>query len=77
MFSLRNKKISLMNYPHSLSGHPCFVSLFKNSVESCTGDVRDLLLTLLHSERPKLYTILVFLSAVGLKERIFSWRFKI
>ena len=26
-----------------------------------------LLLTLLHSERPKLYTILAFLSAVGLK----------
>ena len=32
------------------------------------------LLTLLHSERPKLYTILAFLSAVGLmsKEKIFS-----
>ena len=29
-----------------------------------------LLLTLLHSERPKLYTILAFLSAIGLKERI-------
>ena len=30
----------------------------------------DLLLTLLHSERPKLYTILAFLSALGLKEKI-------
>ena len=27
------------------------------------------LLTLLHSERPKLYTILVLLSAIGLKEK--------
>ena len=31
---------------------------------------RGLLLTLLHSERPKLHAILVFLSAIGLKERI-------
>ena len=31
---------------------------------------RGQLLTLLHSERPKLYTILAFLSAIGLKERI-------
>ena len=30
-----------------------------------------LLLTLLHSKRPKLYTILAFLSAVWLKGRIF------
>ena len=30
------------------------------------------LLTLLHSERPKLYTILVFLSAKGFKTRILS-----
>ena len=29
-------------------------------------DKEDLHLTLLHSERPKLYTILAFLSAVGL-----------
>ena len=29
-----------------------------------------LLLTLLHSERPKLYTILAFLSAIGLKGKI-------
>ena len=28
--------------------------------------IRDLILTLLHSERPKLYTILAFLSAMGL-----------
>ena len=27
-----------------------------------------LILTLLHSERPKLYTILAFLSAIGLKQ---------
>ena len=26
-------------------------------------------LTLLHSEKPKLYTILAFLSAIGLKEK--------
>ena len=32
------------------------------------------IVTLLHSERPKLYIILVFLSAIGLKERIFSSR---
>ena len=32
------------------------------------------LLTLLHSERPKLYTILAFLSAIGLIGRICSYR---
>ena len=32
----------------------------------------DQLLTLLHPERPKLYTILAFLSAIELKERICS-----
>ena len=34
--------------------------------------VWGLVLTLLHSERPKLHTILAFLSAVGLKGRICS-----
>ena len=34
---------------------------------------RGQLLTLLHSEGPKLYTILAFLSAVGLKEIIYSF----
>ena len=29
---------------------------------------KKLLLTLLHSERPKLYAILAFLGAIGLKE---------
>ena len=38
-----------------------FVAVLLNGVQ---------LLTLLHSERPKLYTILAFLSAVGLKEKI-------
>ena len=32
------------------------------------------LLILLHSERPKLYTILTFLSEIGLKERIRALR---
>ena len=32
-----------------------------------------LFLTLLHSERPKLYTILAFLSAIELKERTIYW----
>ena len=31
---------------------------------------RSLLLTLLHSERPKLYANLAVLSAIGLKEKI-------
>ena len=31
------------------------------------GHFQSIILTLLHSERPKLYTILAFLSAVGLK----------
>ena len=37
--------------------------------KNCTVHILDVLftLTLLHSERPKLHTILVFLSAVGLK----------
>ena len=30
-------------------------------------------LTLLHSERPKLYTILAFLSAIGLRVNTFLW----
>ena len=30
----------------------------------------EILLTLLHSERPKLYTILAFLSAIGLKKNM-------
>ena len=32
------------------------------------SDVSEQCLTLLHSERPKLYTILAFLSAIGLME---------
>ena len=36
-------------------------------IESCHIFTR-VLLTLLHSERPKLYAILAFLSAVGLRE---------
>ena len=31
---------------------------------------RVIVLTLLNSERPKLYAILAFLSAIGLKEKI-------
>ena len=34
--------------------------------ENCHRKFRNLPLTLLHAERPKLYTILAFLSAVGL-----------
>ena len=34
------------------------------SYTNCLGEAT---LTLLHSERPKLYTILAFLSAIGLK----------
>ena len=39
------------------------------------ADIYDVLsyntvLTLLHSERPKLYAILAFLSAIGLKTRV-------
>ena len=30
------------------------------------------LLTLLHSERPKLYTVLAFLSAIGLRDALFG-----
>ena len=32
-----------------------------------------LILTLLHSERPKLYTILAFVSAIGLKFMLERW----
>ena len=32
-------------------------------------DLAPFVLTLLHSERPKLYTILAFLSAIGLTEK--------
>ena len=41
-----------------------FVSLFN----------KGHLLTLLHSERPKLYTILAFLSAIGSKEGILPFQ---
>ena len=34
----------------------------------------DICLTLLHSERPKLHTILAFLSAIGLKSYLKDWR---
>ena len=36
----------------------------------------DILLTLMHSEWPKLHRVLAFLSAIGLKEIIFSKRRK-
>ena len=38
----------------------------------CYAAQGELLLTLLHSERPKLYAILAFLSAIGLRERTCS-----
>ena len=61
-------------------GHPCALlsgtSVFSNpsafmsgtSVFSNPSAFLCILLTLLHSERPKLYTILAFLSAIGLNE---------
>ena len=36
------------------------------------SDCFSVTLTLLHSERPKLYTILAFLSAIGLRSRFLS-----
>ena len=43
-------------------GSSCAIFSFQHSSE------KGHLLTLLHSERPKLYSILAFLSAIGLKE---------
>ena len=34
---------------------------------SCHSDMTEICLTLLHSEKPKLYGVLAFLSAIGLK----------
>ena len=39
----------------------------------CVVIIKLVILTLLHSERPKLYTILVFLSAIGLND-IVGWQ---
>ena len=41
-----------------------------SSCLTVTNIFRSITLTLLHSERPKLYTILAFLSAIGLKKRL-------
>ena len=37
------------------------------TIQALLDDIPVDLITLLHSERPKLYTILAFLSAIGLK----------
>ena len=55
--------------------HPGFGSHFTRQNDilfSCWINIltRGIFLTLLHSERPKLYAILAFLSAIGLKEKI-------
>ena len=48
-----------------ISGRLCFIPDFEFSVCLIHFDF-SLSLTLLHSERPKLYAILAFLSAIGL-----------
>ena len=58
---------------------PCFSVIFIKGNNFCDFlfapldkvlPKRNLLLTLLHSERPKLYTILTFVSAIGLRKEL-------
>ena len=55
---------------HFYKGNNFFDFLFHSLNEEALPK-SGLQLTLLHSERPKLYAILAFLSVIGLKERIF------
>ena len=45
----------------------CLIIASKKIAKFCVESVFFSIFTLLHSERPKLYAILVFLSAVGLR----------
>ena len=55
---------------HSLNIVDCL--LIMNIWSKCIVLVHSLPLTLLHSERPNLYTILAFLSAVGLSAHTYA-----
>ena len=57
--------------PQRPSVGPPRKSSVKESTEDSEGKVRDLIyFILLHSERPKLHTILAFLSAIGLRTKV-------